>query len=448
MSPPEPFGAEASDSPELPDEQRSAGDREAARRERAARRAARGSTLSPPQPPPGRSPPGRSQGSGRDGRPAPPRFGGGGGSRRDRPPRPARGRLLPPGREPLRRRRLALALALVLALLIILWIVPGFWAPFAGQGDEPVRVRVPPGAGVQQIADILDEREVVASGAVFSARVRLSGRGSELKPGSYVLRRGMGYGAAIAALAEGPARNVINVTVPEGRARGEIAPLVEAAGVSGSYARASQRSSRLDPAEFGAKDADSLEGFLFPSTYELRRGASAAERVARQLDAFKRQFRRVDLSAARRRKLSPYEVLVIASMVEREAQLDRERPLIASVIYNRISRSEPLGIDATIRFATENWERPLTQSQLAVDSPYNTRTNAGLPPGPIGNPGLTSIRAAAKPARSEHLFYVVKPNTCGEHAFSRTAEEFARDSRAYNSERAARGGRSPDDCPQ
>lgn len=442
MSAPEPFHP-----PELPDDERSGRDREAARRERAARRAARGSTLAPPRPPPGRSAPGRGQADGRDERTARPRKGGGG-SGRDGPPRGPGGRPPAPGREPLRRRRLALAVVLVLALLMLVWIVTGFWAPFAGQGGEPVRVRIPQGAGVQQIADILDERGVVASGAVFSARVRLSGRGSELKPGGYTLRSGMGYAATVAELAEGPARNVTNVTVPEGRARGEIAPLVEAAGLQGSYARASEASSRLDPSDFGAKDADSLEGFLFPSTYELRRGASADELVGRQLDAFKREFGRIDLGAAKRRKLSQYEVLIIASMVEREAQLDRERPLIASVIYNRISRGEPLGIDATIRFATENWERPLTQSQLAVDSPYNTRTNAGLPPGPIGNPGLPSIRAAAKPARSNYLFYVVKPNTCGEHAFSRTSDEFARDSQAYNSERAARGGRSPDDCPE
>ncbi len=445
MSAPEPFGAEAFDSRAVPDEDRTGRDREAARRERAARRAARGSTLAPPQPPAGRSTPG--QVSGRDGRAARPRIGGGG-SGGDGPPRRPGGRPPAPAREPLRRRRLGLAVVLALALVIVIWIVAGFWAPFAGQGDEPVRVRIPQGAGTQEIAGILDERGVVASGAVFSARVRLSGRGAELKPGSYTLRSGMGYGAAIAELAEGPARNVTNVTVPEGRARGEIAPVVEAAGLEGSYARASQDSPRLDPADFGAENAESLEGFLFPSTYELRRGASASELVSRQLDAFKREFRRVDLSGARRRNLSAYEVLTIASMVEREAQLDRERPLIASVIYNRIARGEPLGIDATIRFATENWERPLTQSQLAVDSPYNTRENAGLPPGPIGNPGLPSIRAAAKPARSNYLFYVVKPNTCGEHAFSRTAGEFARDSQAYNSERAARGGRSPDDCPE
>jgi UPF0755 protein len=335
----------------------------------------------------------------------------------------------------------------VIAAVALLWLLTGFWSPFAGDGDDPVRVRIPQGAGVQQIGEILDERGVVPSAAVFSARVRLSGGGSELKPGSYSLREGMSYGAAIDALTAGPARNVVNVTVPEGRARGEIAPIVEASGLGGSYVRASAASDRLDPSDYGAESADSLEGFLFPSTYELARGASARDLVNRQLDAFKREWGKVDLGAAKAKNLSPYEVLTIASMVEREAQIDRERPLIASVIYNRLSQGEPLGIDATIRYATKNWDQPLTQSQLATDSPYNTRLNAGLPPGPIGNPGSESIRAAANPAESDFMFYVVKPNTCGEHAFSRTIQEFNRDSQTYNSERAARGGQSPDDCP-
>jgi len=278
--------------------------------------------------------------------------------------------------------------------------------------------------------------------------VRLSGRGEDLKPGTYTLRRGMSYGNAIDALAAGPARNAINATVPEGKARSEVVELVRQSGVRGNYLDASESSSRLDPTDFGAKSADSLEGFLFPSTYELPRGASAEDLVNRQIDTFKREFPKVDMSEAKRRNLSPYEVLIIASMVEREAQLDRERPLVAGVIYNRIQKGEPLGIDATIRYATRNWDRPLTQSQLATPSPYNTRTNAGLPPGPIGNPGLASIKAAAKPAKTDYMFYVVKPNTCGEHAFSRTMADFNRDSQTYNSERAARGGQSPTDCPR
>jgi len=124
----------------------------------------------------------------------------------------------------------------------------------------------------------------------------------------------------------------------------------------------------------------------------------------------------------------------------------RERPLIASVIYNRLREGIPLGIDATIRYATNNWDRPLRESELQNPSPYNTRLNKGLPPGPIGSPGLESIRAAARPARTGFLFYVVKPGTCGEHDFSETDAEFQRDVARYNREREARGGRSPTEC--
>jgi UPF0755 protein len=124
----------------------------------------------------------------------------------------------------------------------------------------------------------------------------------------------------------------------------------------------------------------------------------------------------------------------------------RERPLIASVIYNRLRRGIPLGIDATIRFALNQWDEPLKRSELANPTPYNTRENPGLPPGPIGNPGLASIRAAARPARSDYLFFVVKPGTCGEHAFSSTDAEFEEDVARYNAARQRRGGRSPTDC--
>jgi uncharacterized YceG family protein len=133
-------------------------------------------------------------------------------------------------------------------------------------------------------------------------------------------------------------------------------------------------------------------------------------------------------------------------MVEREAQQPRERKLVAAVIYNRLKQGIPLGIDATIRYATGNWQQPLTQSQLAIDSPYNTRSNAGLPPGPIGNPGLASLQAAANPARVGYLYYVVKPGTCGEHAFSSTSAQFERDRQRYNEAREAAGGQSPTKC--
>ena len=149
---------------------------------------------------------------------------------------------------------------------------------------------------------------------------------------------------------------------------------------------------------------------------------------------------------ARSKNLTVYDVLIIASMIEDEVGVDKQRRLVASVIYNRLREGIPLGIDATIRFATGNWSRPLTESELAIDSPYNTRTNLGLPPGPINSPGLASIRAAAHPAETDFIYYVTKPHTCGELSFSKTDAEFQADVRAYERAREAAGGRNPDTC--
>ena len=210
--------------------------------------------------------------------------------------------------------------------------------------------------------------------------------------------------------------------------------------------RASRRSRTLDPAHYKAPRGASLEGFLFPATYELKKGRSVKALVNEQLTHFKRNFDQVDLSYARRKNLTPYDVLIIASLIDREAMVAKERPLIASVIYNRLHDGIPLGIDATVRFLTHNWKRPLRQSELANPSPYNTRVHAGLPPGPIGNPGLASIKAAARPAKTKYLFYVVKVDSCGEHKFAKTDAEFQAYVNEYNRAREARGGKSPTKC--
>jgi UPF0755 protein len=223
----------------------------------------------------------------------------------------------------------------------------------------------------------------------------------------------------------------ITVTIPEGYSREETAQLAREAALRGSYMKASE----------------GHEGFLFPDTFELEKGAPASDLVQLQLQDFKRRVAAVDMSYARSKNLSTRDVVTIASMIEREAQLDEERPLIAAVIYNRLHEGMPLGIDATIRYATGNHDEPLTESELAVDSPYNTRLNAGLPPGPIGSPGLASIEAAAHPAKVDYLYYVVKPGTCGEHSFSASAAEFEADVAAYDAAREA-AGESPDTCAE
>ena len=240
--------------------------------------------------------------------------------------------------------------------------------------------------------------------------------------------------------------HTIDVTIPEGYSRAQTAELAKGEGLRGNYEKASVESPYLDPARYGGKDAKDLEGFLFPDTFELERHASAADLVQRQLEDFKRRIDGVEMAYARSKNLTTYDVLTIASMIEDEAVSEGDRRKVAAVIYNRLHDGMPLGIDATVRFATGNYSEPLTESELAVDSPYNTRTNAGLPPGPINSPGLAAIEAAAQPAKVDYLYYVVKPGACNELAFSTTEAEFEADVARYDEAREAAGGNSPDTC--
>jgi YceG-like Ter operon protein len=239
------------------------------------------------------------------------------------------------------------------------------------------------------------------------------------------------------------------ITIPEGYDRPEIASAAKQQGIRGDYLKASESAKGFDPTKYGANNPQSLEGFLFPATYDLPRHPTAEDLVVRQLAAFKQYISKVNMSYARSKNLTTYDVLIIASMVEREVQVPKERKLVAAVIYNRLHAGMPLQIDATIRFAESNYTKPLTTSDLQLNSPYNTYVNSGLPPGPIGNPGLASIDAAAHPSQASYLYYVVKPNTCGEHTFATTAAQFARAKAAYDRARQAAGGRAPTpaNCP-
>ena len=335
-------------------------------------------------------------------------------------------------------------------MLALAWFAISLFQPFHGAGEGSVSVRIPGGAGVSSVGQVLERRGVISSAFFFGLRVRLGGHSGDLHPGLYELRKNMSYGAAIDALVKGPAAaKTVDVTIPEGRSIRQTAERLRAARIPlrGSYLAAARRSPVLDPVRYGApRSTPNLEGFLFPDTYQVKVGAPASSLVTSQLQAFRKQFASVDLRAARRKNLSAYDVLIIASMIEREADLDRERPLIAQVIYNRLKQGIPLGIDATTRYELNNFTQPLSAADFARNSPYNTRLNKDLPPTPIGNPGIKSIQAAAHPARGAYLYYVVKPGACGEHAFSTTYAQFLSDVQRYNSARAARGGNSPTTC--
>jgi UPF0755 protein len=346
-----------------------------------------------------------------------------------------------PGR--VRAGRIAVALTLLLLAAVAGWFLVSLFQPFKGEGGEEVRVVVPRGASLDQIAELLEDRGVVSSSFFFQTKARLTGRSGALRPGRYRLREDMSYAAALDQLEKGTPPDIVVLTIPEGQSRREVAEVVDGR-LEGNYLRATLRSPLLDPRDYKAENARNLDGFLFPATYELKKGRPMSALVQEQLNAFKQRFEPVDLSYARSKNLTPYDVLTIASLVEREAALPKERPLIASVIYNRLKEGMPLGIDATVRYVTGNWTEPLKQSELANPSAYNTRLNAGLPPGPIGNPGIDSIKAAARPARTGYLFFVVKPGGDGAHAFARTDAEHQRNVERYNSARERLGGRSPD----
>jgi uncharacterized YceG family protein len=353
----------------------------------------------------------------------------------------------PPGPGERRRRRPGrgtfAAIVGVFLVAVVLYLVNALFQPLADPGTGRVEVTIPQNSSAGEVGEILEREGVVDSAFFFEVRARLSGK--DLQAGTHTLQQGMPYGDAIEALSSRPAApRTVKITIPEGRARREAAPIVQKAGLRGSYLEASERARGFNPRRYGApRRPRSLEGFLFPATYELRPDATARQLVAQQLETFEREIKRVDMRRARRRNLSTYDVLIIASMIEREATLARERRIISAVIHNRLREGMPLGIDATIRYATRNWSRPLKQSELNIDSPYNTRRRTGLPPTPIGSPGLASIKAAANPAKVDYLYYVVKPGGDGAHAFSSTEAEFQRDVDAYNRERERRGGKDP-----
>jgi UPF0755 protein len=251
-----------------------------------------------------------------------------------------------------------------------------------------------------------------------------------------VLLAGLGWGAAVAigklrgspsapatsAVAPRPAKP-FRIVFPEGFTRLEMAERITKVDAIAFHERhvhprlsakaylAATASSTLPGKFAGDRKRRSLEGFLFPATYDFLRATRSKQLVAAQLVAFHRAWKGVDLRYARSKHLTPFDVLIIASMVEKEAVAPDERPKIAAVIYNRLHLGMRLEIDATIRYGLNvPGTQPLHDSQLHDPNPYNTRVHAGLPPGPIANPGLASIQAAAHPAPVNYLYFVRKPD--------------------------------------
>jgi peptidoglycan lytic transglycosylase G len=345
------------------------------------------------------------------------------------------------------RARILVVVALVLAAAVI-WFLIELFQPFHGSGHGSVTVTIPAHSSSSQVGDILERDGVISSSFFFELRAFLSGDKGKLRAGTYHLKQDMSYAAALTALTTPPPPvKTTGVTIIPGSTRAQVSARLHQEGVRGSYLAATRHSRLLDPARYGApQSTPTLEGFMFPDTYQLRVPVSIPALVADQLTAFKQHFATVGMGYARSKNLTLYDVLIIASIIEKEAATARDRPLVASVIYNRLHDHIPLGMDSTTRYEFNDYTTPLTQAQLSAQSPYNTRLHDGLPPTPISNPGLAAIRAAADPARTNYLYFVVKPCGNGESVFESSYAKFLQDSARYQAARAQRGGRSPANC--
>lgn len=278
---------------------------------------------------------------------------------------------------------------------------------------------VPRGQTSAEIASLLQGNGVVGNAFAFRVLMRLRGVDREVQAGEYIFAPHETLDEILSKMVRGEARVATWVTIPEGYTSSQIAN--DLAGHDLGAATAYRAYFQNNTISLGGVRTKNLEGYLFPSTYlfPLR---TTPEQAASILTTEFFTILPADAQAqARRLGYTLPQVITIASLVEREAKADDERPLIASVIYNRLRKGMLLQVDASIEYALPHYATELTRQDLAIDSPYNTYRHTGLPPTPIANPGLPSILAALHPAHTDYYYYVYKGN--GHHAFARTLQE-------------------------
>ena len=297
-------------------------------------------------------------------------------------------------------------------------------APAAG---EPRNVVIPPGFSAQDVAKILEREGIIGSATTFLVQVRLEDAGESIKPGTYTFTTGQDNESVIAELVKGPRRSTYKLTIPEGLSVDQVAERLrsERRLDADTYLESAEKPESFTLSTLGGKslEVNSLEGLLFPNTYLVEDDTTTETLVQMQLDTFFDETADLPWASAEALGVTPYQAVIIASMIEKEARVPEERDKVSAVIYNRLKKEMPLGIDATTRYALKKWTEPLTKSDLDVDSPYNTREVKGLPPGPIASPGLEAMRSALQPAAVDFLYYVLE-DAEGHHFFTASYDEF------------------------
>jgi UPF0755 protein len=331
-----------------------------------------------------------------------------------------------------RRKRRSNAVLGVLLVLGVLGAIFVIYSAATGGENEPApgesaRVQVVKGDTLSDVAAKLQEAGIIESAFVFELQARYEGYGTQIKTGRYKFHAGQDSGKILHKLTVGQPAPTISVTIPEGLTIEETAGTVAAdSSVPAPAFEEAARRTDYGYAFLESPDVKTTEGYLFPATYDFEKGVTARQIVDRLLEQYLLETQDIDFAEAKERlELTENQVVTVASLIEKEAANPEEKPLIASVIYNRMRKETPLQIDATIQYALQSPKANLSLADLKVNSPYNTYENKGLPPGPICSPGRDSLLAALNPAHTKYLYYVLEAN--GErHFFTKNYHDFLR----------------------
>ncbi len=318
--------------------------------------------------------------------------------------------------------RLLTAIAAVAVLLIVVVGVVFIWP----QPHQKVTVTIKPGSSSGEIASVLAGHGVVRNSFLFKLYIGRRNAQNKLQAGDYTMETGMSFADALAALLKGPTVKLYKITTPEGMTIEQTADTVAAdSPVKKDDFLAANDKSKYKFDFLNEIPGTDLEGYLFPKTYAVRETTTAENLVGTMLRQFEQETAILDMSLAEKRGLTLYQIVIIASIIEKEVKIPDERSLVAAVIYNRLDKGMYLQMCATVEYALPEHKEALSYEDLEVESPYNTYKYPGLPPGPICSPGLASMEAALKPAPVDYLYYVLTGED-GSHTFTNNYEEFAK----------------------
>lgn len=325
-------------------------------------------------------------------------------------------------------------IVLVTALAIgSMYYISSLGTPLDESNSEVFAVNIPSGSGTETIGKILQDSNVISSSSKFKLLSKLEGNDGKYKAGEYYLSPVMTSQQIMEIIMSGDSITE-RFTVQEGLTVNQTADKLAA----DNLINIDNFMSEVQNATFDYKfmpllpnSENRLEGFLYPETYEIYTSATEKEIINKMLSQFDKLVTEEHYKRAEEMGYDMYQIVTIASLIERETLVASERPTVASVIYNRLAINMPLQIDAAVQYALPEHKDRLTYKDLEIDSPYNTYQNTGIPPGPICSPSITSIEAALSPAKTNYYYYVLGAENNGSHKFSNTYEEFLKNKKAY-----------------